>query len=242
MSASRKLFSFESLAFTVNLSTALILGYLLAHVAIDPVGFDPFLFKDSPDGAGPAEDLTVVFLVLGLFVTVPAVIWHRKRFPDRWMLLWVSLWCAGCFFFAGEEISWGQWYFGWDTPELWEELNYQEETNLHNTTSWLNQKPRAAVEAFMFLFGLVLPLRRMFCRKPLLHKEPWSTWEEWTVAPALCIGPAAMFMVTRVAAWMPSNLYVEQIGNGELREFATAWFLMWYLVSYRVRLNKGGTS
>lgn len=236
----RKPFSFESFFFTANLTSALILLYLLAHVLIDPAGFEPFLMKDSPVGAGPAEDLTVVFLVIGLFFAVPAVIRHRKRFPDKWLLLWASLWCAGCVFFAGEEISWGQWYFGWDTPEVWAEFNYQEETNLHNTTSWLNQKPRAAVEIFMFLFGLVLPLRHLVTRKTLFEKEPWKTREIWTVAPALCIGPAILFMVTRIAAWMPSNMYVDPIGNGEMREFATAWFLMWYLITYRVRLREAG--
>ncbi len=32
----------------------------------------------------------------------------------------------------GEEISWGQRLFGWDTPDAWSRVNSQQETNLHN--------------------------------------------------------------------------------------------------------------
>jgi uncharacterized membrane protein YuzA (DUF378 family) len=33
---------------------------------------------------------------------------------------------------AGEEMSWGQWIFGWATPETLAAVNLQNETNLHN--------------------------------------------------------------------------------------------------------------
>ena len=36
------------------------------------------------------------------------------------------------FFGAGEEISWGQRVFGWETPSSMVELNQQQELNLHN--------------------------------------------------------------------------------------------------------------
>ncbi|WP_135504400.1 hypothetical protein [Roseovarius aestuariivivens] len=36
------------------------------------------------------------------------------------------------FFAAGEEISWGQRIFGWETGETFQEINKQQETNLHN--------------------------------------------------------------------------------------------------------------
>ena len=36
------------------------------------------------------------------------------------------------FFGAGEEISWGQRIFGWETSEAMKEINRQDETNLHN--------------------------------------------------------------------------------------------------------------
>ncbi|MFD1162293.1 hypothetical protein [Hwangdonia seohaensis] len=33
---------------------------------------------------------------------------------------------------AMEEIAWGQWFFGFKTPENWIEINAQKETTLHN--------------------------------------------------------------------------------------------------------------
>lgn len=46
-----------------------------------------------------------------------------------------------CGVIAGEEASWGQHFLGWSTPESWNELNDQHETNLHNIGSWADQKP-----------------------------------------------------------------------------------------------------
>lgn len=37
-----------------------------------------------------------------------------------------------CFAIAGEEISWGQWFLHWETPEQIASVNLQNETNLHN--------------------------------------------------------------------------------------------------------------
>src|SRR3546814_4167282 len=56
---------------------------------------------------------------------------------------------------AGEEASWGQHYAGWLTPDNWQALNDQGETNLHNTSSWLDQKPRTLLE-----IGVIVGVRR----------------------------------------------------------------------------------
>jgi hypothetical protein len=51
----------------------------------------------------------------------------------RYLMTAVFILLAGCMFFsAGEEISWGQRLFGWETPEAWRERNIQEETTIHN--------------------------------------------------------------------------------------------------------------
>ncbi|HLU93272.1 MAG TPA: hypothetical protein VKZ54_04070 [Membranihabitans sp.] len=53
---------------------------------------------------------------------------HRK-----WMwLAGTGLFIVMFFFAAGEEISWGQRIFGWETNEYFMEKNAQEETNIHN--------------------------------------------------------------------------------------------------------------
>ena len=76
----------------------------------------------------------------------------------KWLWLWVTLAALGCLYIGGEEASWGQHYLQWETPEAWEQINDQEETNLHNTSSWFDQKPRALLEIGVILGGIVIPL------------------------------------------------------------------------------------
>jgi hypothetical protein len=52
--------------------------------------------------------------------------WATRR---NWFFILLGI----LFVFAGgEEISWGQRIFGFDTPEAWRELNLQSEFNVHN--------------------------------------------------------------------------------------------------------------
>ena len=61
------------------------------------------------------------------------------------------------FFCAGEEISWGQTYLQWVTPESWGLINDQNETNLHNTSDWLDQKPKILLQIGVLVGGLIIP-------------------------------------------------------------------------------------
>lgn len=79
------------------------------------------------------------------------------------------------FFLAfGEEISWGQRIFGWNTPERISEINAQKETNLHNLWVFQSYKKDGTQKSFFenmlnfnrlfnifwFLFCVIIPL---FC-------------------------------------------------------------------------------
>ena len=75
------------------------------------------------------EWATVVFMAL---VGVAAI--HRARLfwqerPARIAMITLAV---IAFVFLGEEISWGQRVFGWETPELFGDYNKQNETNFHN--------------------------------------------------------------------------------------------------------------
>jgi hypothetical protein len=58
------------------------------------------------------------------------------------LLLWTVIFIIGGIYLAGEEASWGQHYFAWSTPDAWMSVNDQQETNLHNVSHWMDQKPR----------------------------------------------------------------------------------------------------
>ena len=72
-------------------------------------------------------------------------------------MAWFGLAALCCLYVAGEEISWGQHLFDWATPENWSEVNDQNETNIHNTSSWFDQKPRLVLLIGTVFGSLILP-------------------------------------------------------------------------------------
>jgi hypothetical protein len=214
-------------------SLALLVAMPLG-AALVPERFAALLAKDSADGAtGLVEHLTVAVLLAGLSAGAWALLARRvTHAPAR---AWLLLWLLAVLYFAGEEASWGQWYFGWETPAALAELNDQGEANLHNTSSWLDQKPRALVELFVLLAGVVAPLaRRAGWRRGAAADAP--RWDEWVTAPDALLPAALPFVLVRVAGWVPGT---GALGDSELRELALAWFLAWYLASFAVRGTRG---
>lgn len=102
---------------------------------------------------GPHELLEFFFLVIG-FLTCIAYFKFIKN-KTKILNFWFGLAALCCFYVAGEEISWGQHLTDWATPEFWASVNDQQETNLHNTSSWFDQKPRLILE-FSILSGVFL--------------------------------------------------------------------------------------
>ena len=75
-----------------------------------------------------AEDLTAaVAATAGAIALVAA--WRHRRRDYRSVSLLVAL--IGMFF-AGEEVSYGQRFFDYDSPDIFELHNLQQETNFHN--------------------------------------------------------------------------------------------------------------
>ena len=51
----------------------------------------------------------------------------------------------GLIYFLGEEISWGQHIFKWESSNFFISYNNQEETNLHNISNLFDQLPRTII-------------------------------------------------------------------------------------------------
>jgi len=120
------------------------------------------------------------------------------------MILWILSWSLSCIYFAGEEASWGQWYFNWETPDFINGIHDQGETNLHNMSSWLDQKPRTLVELFIFTIGFMIPIyRTLFQRQPQVEKGIPVTWKDWIFAPPSLLPAGLLFLIIRVSNWLP---------------------------------------
>jgi len=106
------------------------------------------------DENGFVEILQVIFLLFSIiffFKYLKNSI--QTTFKENKYIAYLYLISLLYYFF--EEISWGQHIFGWETPDFFIEINSQNETNIHNTSSLLNELPRNLLFiwcAFSFLF------------------------------------------------------------------------------------------
>ena len=182
-----------------------------------PSGFAAALGRDALDGTGLFEHLTVLVLLPGIICGFC----FAARIGDFRRRGFLALWALALLYFAGEEASWGQWYFGWQTPDWFLAANDQGETNLHNMSSWLDQKPRILIEVFIFIGGLLIPIYRHF--RGLAHRS-------WYMPSAALIPLALAFIMARTAYWLPQTQTLSLIANSELREFLIACYLSCYVI------------
>ena len=69
---------------------------------------------------------------LGYAVGFTLFLYAFYKAPKKKEALWFMFWALLCFICFGEETSWLQHYIGYATPEPLQEINTQEEFNLHN--------------------------------------------------------------------------------------------------------------
>jgi len=116
--------------------------------------YDTLVWED-----GVWETLTAVALLMAGVVLVLAGLRFRKRFDTRLSFL-VPLFLGFLYLVAaGEELSWGQRWLGFQTPGSMHELNVQGEFNLHNVGGyWANNM------MMLYFLGYVglLPLLALF--------------------------------------------------------------------------------
>ena len=139
-----------------------------------------------------------------------------------------------CLYIAGEEISWGQKFFRWDTPEFWKEVNRQHETNLHNLSRSFDQTPRAVLEYSIAIGGLLVPLAAAF--DPRVRANRFSLF-----LPATALMPAA---IGTVAFKLVQALHARGAFRGfdvlEVIETYLCFFMLAYLLVFARRLRELG--
>ena len=101
-------------------------AFIFASKAADPGRYNWLIRED-----GPVEWLTVlVYVVAALLAGITAIrLWRDERFFSVAYLLFAG----GLLLIAGEEASWGQRVFDFETPAALLDVNQKQEFNLHNT-------------------------------------------------------------------------------------------------------------
>lgn len=112
----------------------------------------------KPTHEGILENYTTpLFLFAGIVLLISSfLVTKRKTLINKPKLLRLSLitFSIMLLYIFGEEISWGQNFFGWESFGAFENLNFQRETNLHNFFNPLFRfvYPTVGIGAFLIVF------------------------------------------------------------------------------------------
>jgi hypothetical protein len=80
----------------------------------------------------PVELATFVFFVFGGFYGL-SLAWRLGRAGHSlFVRAFYAIFSLALLFIGMEEIAWGQWFFGYETPAMLERINAQGELTLHN--------------------------------------------------------------------------------------------------------------
>ena len=155
------------------------------------------------------------FSLLAAGIFLPLIAFRLYKTAHKAMAVLYGVIAAGVLFLAGEEISWGQRIFGWQTPEAMETINRQGETTLHNISGVQELVPAAMLLAS--LYGACAPLILNAVRARWKHLE-----SAHLLVPPLCLVPAfalaAAYRLFRLLVWPSPDYGISEYG--EVLEFS----------------------
>jgi hypothetical protein len=179
-----------------------------------------------PEGYGILEFSQFIILLVALAIAVRLLFkpFVRKR-PFVFAVTIIVV--LGCIYTAGEEMSWGQHFFHWKTPEYWAMVNRQQETNLHNIYPAFEQWPRTVVALGVAIGGILVPLAAAFF--PRVRSNRMSLFL-----------PASALLPTAVIAMGFKLELVHRLVNrpSEAVELYLYFFILGYLIVYARRIRE----
>ncbi len=224
---------------------------VLMGIAIVDVGFYSRWVAAHENGF--LEHGTVLMLAVGVAVGIRTFCLSVVRCHRR-LLAWTVVVTLGALYFGGEEISWGQNFLHWQTPDVWQSINKQQETNLHNINPLLGD-----VQRHVIILAAVACLFAPWLRKKILNSDRMASVYLPLVLPGramIAVGLVGVLVrLTRVfvilAFEVPVGPNSDDItrsgttsfpawfdrmfltGGFELEEFYLAMLILLYLVSLR---------
>ena len=95
-------------------------------------------FKNYWTENGFIENLQAFFVLTSIILLIKVKL-KLKEFNFIHIFIIVKI--LALTYYLGEEISWGQHFFKWNSPVIFQEINNQKETNLHNISNLFDQLP-----------------------------------------------------------------------------------------------------
>lgn len=195
---------------------------------------DSYVFGEQ----GFIENYTFIILFIAIVLGILSIK-KMSSFEYSFFKFWLALLVLGCIYYAGEEISWGQHWFGWGTPDAWMGVNDQGETNLHNTSALLDQVPRMMLTIAAVVGGVIIPVF-MSTRNIRLSADNFFYWL-WPTYVNIPTCLLAIFVSLHEKAYKLFDTTVPHILDiraGETKECLLAMFLFMYIASFYKRIKQ----
>ncbi len=186
-----------------------VLPFIVLFLGVLSGLIDKELYKLVTGEDRLGESLQLLFFAGGLILSL-LVIRRLLSFGNPGIAALYLIIAVGLFLLIGEEISWGQRIFGWETSKDMSELNRQNETNLHNmygieaVLNWL----QIIVGAFALLLAPIYKYTNIAERIPVSFA--------WTIPP-LCL-------TTYFGAFFSWRFYRTALPRPDKYRFAIAEF------------------
>ena len=198
---------------------------------------------------GFIENGTFIILFLGIITCYFILKKKNILIFKKLFYIWILCFLFGLIYFAGEEISWGQQWFKWQTSDFFMNFNDQSETNFHNISSWFDQKPRFILLLFIFFGGIFIPFYLKIKKKKL-----YSRSVQFWLFPNICCIPSAIiclffYILDNIYKFICFGTpgidikcnyipYLFVLRTSEILELFMSLFLFIYVLSIYSRLNK----
>jgi hypothetical protein len=128
---------------------------LISTIKLSNQYFNSDWFRRLAYESGFWETLTAGCFLVGSIIYFRVIAHYWRKIEPRWLGLPAILIAILFFLGFGEEISWGQHFFKFETPEYLAAVNTQNEFNFHNIGGyWINN----LTTAFVFFYGICFPL------------------------------------------------------------------------------------
>lgn len=221
-------------------------GFWFLHIGIPVLLLAAALAADYAGGAvkdfvlNPYTGLVETMVGFGILAAaaIVAVVLARSAAGMDWTLkAWLVLFILGMVFFAGEDLNWGQHYFGVTPPDYFLEHNREDETNIHNMWPLLfNRLPRALVNGWLILACILVPLGWRLPVRLTQSFVPAVLWPDRRL-----MFPASMVFAIKGLRHLGSGVSSEQnwllgVRHSELEEIMIMCVLVLYALLLRERL------
>ena len=208
----------------------LVLAGLIAASQRAPSFYDAWVI---PEGYGVLEVAQFAIMLVALALAVRLL--FNPFVLRRPFVLTVTIIAAlSCLYIAGEEMSWGQHFFHWNTPDYWAEVNRQQETNLHNTYAVFEKYPRAILEIGVLIGGIIIPLAAAFM--PRIRAMRLSLF----FPPAALLPASLIVFAIKIADMAFQKGHVRELLHrpSETIELYLYFFILAYLIVFSRRIGE----